>query len=71
MEDESDDDEDLVDLSSFKVGDKVRVYWSTTQPPVWFDGIVEKICAVTEKIKYPTSDSHYHHNPKTWDTIKV
>ena len=71
MEDESDDDEDLVDLSSFKVGDKVRVYWSMTQPPAWFDGIVEKICAVTMKIKYPTSDSHYHHNPKTWDIIKV
>jgi hypothetical protein len=71
MEDESDGDEDLVDLSSFKVGDKVRVYWSMAEPPEWFDGIVEKICAVTVKVKYPTSDSHYHHNPKTWDIIKV
>ena len=63
--------EDLVDLSSFKVGDKVRVYWSMAEPPEWFDGIVEKISAVTMKIKYPTFDCHCHHNPKTWDIIKV
>ena len=61
----------LVDLSSFKVGDKFRVYWSMAKPPEWFDGIVEKICAVKVKTRYLTSDSHYHHNTQTWDMIKA
>ena len=68
---EAGSDDDQTSLANFKVGDKVRVYWPMEEPPEWFDGYVEKICAVTLKIQYPATNDHQHHNPKTWDIVKV
>ena len=71
---EAGSDDDETSLANFKVGDKVRVHWptdETEEPLEWFDGYVEKVCAVTLKIQYPATNDYQHHNPKTWDIVKI
>ena len=69
-EESSDDEgsnEEFSDLM-FAVNDNVRVSWPNES--AWFDGVVEKVCTVMLKIKYPDTDDWQHHDPTKWNIEK-
>ena len=65
-EEKSSDDE-FSDLT-FAVNDNVRV-WRPSES-AWFDGVVEKVCTVMLKIKYPDTDDWQLHDPTQWNIEK-
>jgi len=56
-------------LHGFRVGDKVRVWWSMQEPPKWFTGIIEKVGAEVLRVKYP--DGWRDHDPNKWSIEKL
>ena len=56
-------------LHGFRVGDKVRVWWSMQEPQGWFTGIIEKVGAEVLRVKYP--DGWRDHDPNKWSIEKL
>ena len=64
----SSDDEGSNEDLTFAINDNVRVWWPNES--AWFDGVVEKVCTVMLKIKYPDTDDWQHHDPTKWNIEK-
>ena len=60
------------EAAAFCAGDRVRVWWSMSEPPDWFEGTVDRITKTgLLRVQYPAGGGWSHHDPALWDIQKL